>query len=121
VSGKRQRPPTREERRKLDDLRRMILFVVGWLADQAWLTVARHNMEAQHKRSLRQAEEARRLSSGVSEVEAATIAVRQSVAELAVETSRSQRLAIRVGVATAILGAILGGFAGAFAARIVGS
>lgn len=117
------RPPalTRDERRKVEQWKRVLELALLWLAYYSWQMFAVHSAKTQHARSLRQADATRRLSSGLSQVEAATVAVQDSLAQMGVETSRLQRLAIKVGVATAILGAILGGFAGAFAARIIGS
>jgi hypothetical protein len=58
---------------------------------------------------------------GVDQVHAATTNVDRTLAQMATETDRIQRLAIKVRIATGLLGAVLGGFAGAFAAKIIGS
>lgn len=60
------------------------------------------------------------LKSTTREVHEATVAVQEAVIQMATETTRTQKLALWVGVGTALLGAVVGGFAGAIAAQIIG-
>lgn len=77
---------------------------------------------------LRNTEDTNKLKSATAGVMAATEKVAEatakvdaSLATMAEETSRAQRLAIRVGVATGFGGALFGGIAGAVAARLIGA